>query len=81
MSASSPHGTASFTSPRLRGEVDLATSAFTRVSDAPWRGRVRGAIRALRLSKRPLIRLAASLLATFSPFSPQAGRRKEEATP
>ena len=54
-----------FTSPRLRGEVDLAR-----------RGRVRGAVRALGLLKRPLIRLAASLLATFSP---QAGRRKEEA--
>jgi hypothetical protein len=71
-------GTAPFTSPRLRGEVDLATSAFTRVFDALWRGRVRGSVRALRLSNRPLIRLAASLLATFSP---QAGRRKEEAAP
>jgi hypothetical protein len=57
-------GAASFTSPRVRGEVDPAQ-----------RGRVRGSF---ELSKRPLIRLAASLLATFSP---QAGRRKEEAMP
>jgi hypothetical protein len=57
-------GTAPFTSPRLRGEVDLAQ-----------RGRVRGFF---GMARRPLIRLAASLLATFSP---QAGRRKEEAVP
>jgi hypothetical protein len=70
-------GSASFTSPRLRGEVDLAVSAVTRVFYALWRGRVRGTLMAFCLSILPLIRLAASLLATFSP---QAGRRKEAET-
>ena len=36
--------TPSFTSPRLRREVDRAMSAFTRVFDALWRRRVRVAI-------------------------------------
>src|SRR5262249_28827128 len=39
---------------RLRGEVDRAISAFTRVFDALWRGRVRGALDRVRPSIFPL---------------------------
>src|SRR6476646_8101772 len=42
-----------FTSPRVRGEVDRAISAFTRVFDALWRGRVRGRLRESELAATP----------------------------
>jgi hypothetical protein len=77
MSRLSPYD-AALPSPRLRGEGGLAISAFTRVFDALWRGRVRWDSYSRRKKLYPFIRLAASPLATFSP---QAGRRKKRHQP